>query len=306
MISIQYFLFFIICLYLYHCVAVDTESLQGKLIFGYQGWFQTNQCDQGWRHWAGDKQPNQDSVTFDLWPAVDEYPENSLSDDTDLHSKETGEKMKLYDSLEVTDVHFKWMQDYNIHGVALQRFLTEVSSDSDSLKRRDDMTLAVQSSSEKYDRAFFIEYDVSGADPNTWVDAILSDWEHLKDLGILSSPSYQRNENKPVVKVFGMGFTSFAGTPEQCLQVINELKKSNYFVGAVPTYWRTCDGDSQAGFEDVYASMEAISPWLVGRYGNQQDFENYFNGVAMSDLRLTSLRGQGFVPTVFPGFSWTN
>ena len=74
-----------------------------------------------------------------------------------------------------------------------------------------------------------------------------------------------------------MGFTSFEGTPDQCLRVIDTLKeKSYYFVGAVPTHWRTGDGDSQSGYDNVYAAMDVISPWLVGRYGNQEEFENYF------------------------------
>ena len=177
-------------------VAVDTDNLQGKIVFGYQGWFQTNLCAQGWRHWAGDTQPNADSVTFDLWPAIDEFPVESLSDDTDLHDKTTGETLKLYDAAKVTDVHFGWMQSYGIHGVALQRFLT------DDLTRMDEVMMAVKASAEKYQRAFFIEYDISGVNPDTWVDDLLSDWQHVNDMGVVVSPMYQKNEGKPVVKVY--------------------------------------------------------------------------------------------------------
>ena len=38
--------------------------------------------------------------------------------------------------------------------------------------------------------------------------------------------------------------------------------------------------------------MDVISPWLVGRYGNQEEFENYFKVVAMPDIQLTPSRSQ--------------
>ena len=90
------------------------------------------------------------------------------------------------------------------------------------------------------------------------------------------------------------------------MTVINTLKPNAYFVGAVPTHWRTGDGDSLPGYDEVYAAMQAISPWLVGRYGNQEEFNDLFNSVSLPDIELTASRSQGYVPIVFPGFSWTN
>ena len=54
------------------------------------------------------------------------------------------------------------------------------------------------------------------------------------------------------------------------------------------------------------AAMDTISPWLVGRYSNTDDFQALFNSVVLPDITLTSSRSQEYAPNVFPGFSWTN
>ena len=52
--------------------------------------------------------------------------------------------------------------------------------------------------------------------------------------------------------------------------------------------------------------MDTISPWLVGRFSNNKEFQQLFNKVLTEDVKVTSNRGQRYAPTVFPGFSWTN
>ena len=55
--------------------SADASTLQNKVIAGYQGWF-----DRGWRHWTTTGKPPADGghrgrsgLSFDTWPALDEY-----------------------------------------------------------------------------------------------------------------------------------------------------------------------------------------------------------------------------------------
>ena len=59
---------------------VDTSTLDGKVMTGYQGWFnaQDDGADLGWTHWARDKTKTfgPKNLTVDLWPEMSEYSEN--------------------------------------------------------------------------------------------------------------------------------------------------------------------------------------------------------------------------------------
>lgn len=65
-------------------------------------------------------------------------------------------------------------------------------------------------------------------------------------------------------------------------------------------------GDSRDGFSDVYASMNCISPWLVGRFNDNVSFDKMYKNVFIPDMELVQMRQQDYSPVVFPGFSWTN
>jgi hypothetical protein len=289
--------------------AANTSTLHQKIVFGYQGWFCTDKAanNLGWTHWSKGTPPSAMSANFDLFPDVSDYPVCALSNNTLLINKTTGNSMHLYDSLEVIDVHFSWMAEYGIHGVAVQRFVSQLAVPR-LRDRNDRVLLASMLAAERYSRAFFVEYDTSGADANTWSNIIQTDWEKLtKVLNVTSSPAYQREGNKPVLKVFGIGFLDRPGNHSDSLTLVNSLKaKGVIFIGSVPTFWRDGVGDSKSGYGRVYKAMDVISPWLVGRYSSTAKFDDLFYGVFLKDLRLTSSRQQGYAPTVFPGFSWTN
>lgn len=285
-----------------------SASLQNNILFGYQGWFATDEGGLGWIHWSNGSPPNENSVTFDLFPDISDFPQSILDPNVNLTSRIDGLPIPFYDALGAVDVHFSWMSRYGINGVVVQRFVSELTNPT-LLERRNKILEACQSSAEKYNKVFMIEYDISGADPNNWMNMVVSDWDYLANtLQITASRSYQHESGKPVVMLFGIGFTEHPGTPSEAMTLINTLqdKFGCYFVGGVPTYWRDGDSDSQPGFSDVYATMDTISPWLVGRFSSNREFQQLFNKVLVEDVKLTSSRGQRYAPTVFPGFSWTN
>jgi hypothetical protein len=72
------------------------------------------------------------------------------------------------------------------------------------------------------------------------------------------------------------------------------------FVGGVPTHWRESKGDSKPGYEQVYAAMDVLSPWLVGRYKDNAGFDSNMRNIFVADLNQTAQRGIGYAPVVFP------
>lgn len=69
-------------------------------------------------------------VEIDFIPDVSQYPANCLFN-TGL-TLPNGQPAQLYDSTcnGVIDLHFKWMQQYGIDGVIVQRFIQSVSDAS--------------------------------------------------------------------------------------------------------------------------------------------------------------------------------
>jgi hypothetical protein len=96
--------------------------------------------------------------------------------------------------------HFKWMQQYGTDGVLVQRF---VGSTADKRATEDVVLKNVIAGAEKYGRTFAIEYDISGGNPETFVQTPQDDWKHLVgDLKTTSSPSYQHQKGKPLLSVW--------------------------------------------------------------------------------------------------------
>lgn len=69
-------------------------------------------------------------VEVDFLPDVSQYPTNCLFPST--LTAPNGQPVQLYDNTceGVVDLHFKWMQQYGIDGVVVQRFLSHLSDAS--------------------------------------------------------------------------------------------------------------------------------------------------------------------------------
>ena len=114
------------------------------------------------------------------------------------------------------------MEEYGIDGVFVQRFVNELQNcDPErpgSCGPRDFkdavLTHALQNA-EKRNRVVTLMYDISGASEEKWVATILADWRHLiNDLKVLQSKAWLHHEDKPVLSVWGIGFTAHPGTPQ--------------------------------------------------------------------------------------------
>jgi hypothetical protein len=79
------------------------------------------------------------------------------------------------------------------------------------------------------------------------------------------------------------------------------------YVGGTPSRWSALTNDARAdpAWVEVYASMEVVQPWTVGRYGTL-DAADKWNEVLARDLKTAAANHQLCMPVVLPGFSWNN
>jgi hypothetical protein len=294
-----------------------SSGLDGKLIVGYQGWFgcpKDFEDNNAWQHWfVKDVRP--EYLTVDLLPSVREIKPEDLCD-TGLARSDGQGTIKLFSSQNpnVVGTHFRWMRDYGIAGAAAQRFISEMSRPEK--KRRSDHVLKnIRAAAEANDRVFFVTYDVSGANPGTVTDDIRRDWRHLtSELKLVESKAYLRDRGKPVLELWGFGVGDRPGAPAQVLALIEDLKNGRdglaavTVIGGVPSRWRTLTADSKTDplWAKVYRAYDVISPWTVGRFADEAGADAWLRDMVMPDLEETRKLGIGYMPVVFPGFSWYN
>ena len=290
---------------------VDASTMNRKLLMGYQGWFAApgdGSAKNSWVHWFGSNTPDAANAQFDFWPDTSELDADELFSTSMTYSN--GSPAKLYSAYKQKTVvrHFKWMQDNNLDGVFFQRFLSDLSGTS--LALRNQVATNVQVGAETYGRVFAIMYDISGYATNTLVSKLANDWLYLVNTQkVTNSSAYLRHKGKPVVAIWGFGFSGRLDTPEQAQQTIDWFKAAGCTVmGGLPTNWRTLTSDAQTNpaWSNVFRSFDVISPWSVGRYSSNGGADTFKNNYIVPDLADCTSHGIDYLPVIFPGFSWTN
>jgi hypothetical protein len=291
---------------------VDASTMTGKLLMGYQGWFGCpgdGSASSGWIHWFRSQNPVATDATVDFWPDVSELDPDELFPTSMTYSN--GAPAKLYSAYNAKTVlrHFKWMRDNHLDGVFLQRFSSGVS-DASTFARMNKVANNVRAGADAYRRVFAIMYDISGHPTNTLVSQLTNDWLYLVNtLQITNSSRYLRHNGKPVVAIWGFGFSGRQDTPQQAQDVINFFKSAGLTVmGGLPTYWRTLNNDAQSdpAWAAVFRSFDIISPWSVGRYGDIAGADNFRQNLIVPDMAEAAANGREYLPVIFPGFSWFN
>ena len=305
---------------------VDPGSIIGKVVCGYQAWF--NCTGDGspinhWSHWSPGNTPQagiapnpNPNLTFDAYPDVSIYNPASLFQ-TNFASQGNGNPSQLFSSFkqDVVDKHFQLMQANGIDGVAFQRFIWEVLVDPAYKANRDSAAVHVRKSAEAYQRMFYLVYDLSGlgnvpaASDQVRFDSIKGDWQNniIGNLNLTSSPMYAKQGGKPVVQIWGIGYNHIVGSAAIQLDLINWFKAQGcYVIIGVPTGWRTGTGASLPGWINTYKAGNMISPWSVGAYTDQASTDNFKTNFLTPDLSYCNTNGIAYQPVIFPGFSWSN
>ena len=289
------------------------NSCKGLVMAGYQGWFTADAdgAERGWHHYQknGKFEPGYSSI--DYWPDVSDYSK-TYPTKFEYTNGETAKTYSAYDQ-ESVDLHFKWMKEYGIDGVYMQRFVSEVKGEKG--KRHFNKVLAsALKASKKYGRAICIMYDLSGSN-SADMDFVAKDWEELQKTFSLfdtkKNPTFLRHNGRPLLAIWGVGFNdSRRYTTEDIQHLIEKVKgpdkKLSVLLG-VPYYWRTLSKDTENS-ETLHAlikSADVIMPWAVGRY-NASSYQTVSAANLSADIAWCKANKVDYIPLVFPVFSWGN
>lgn len=286
------------------------DSYKGLVMAGYQGWFNAegDGASRGFYHYTGKHGFRPGSASIDLWPDVSEY-EISYPTEFIMPNGEAGRVFSSEDSSTV-DTHFRWMEEYGLDGVFMQRFVCEIKNESG--KRHFDKVLShTMKAAKRHGRAIAIMYDLSGIqgeDCRIVNDDIAELAEKFGLFDRKANPSYLYHNGKPLVAVWGVGFNDGRRySLEDVSSVVTNLKESGFSVMlGVPTNWRTLDGDTEpdSRLHSLICDSDVIMPWFVGRY--DESAYDSFRNLIRKDIKWCKDREVDYAPLVYPGFSWKN
>jgi len=261
-----------------HSPVSQFPSYEGRVMCGYQGWFRApgDGSGEGWTHYSEHGRLAPSTLHPDFWPDVSEYQKTYP---TTLTNKD-GTAACVFSSWDqsTTDLHFYWMQQYGIDGVFIQRFYGGLRTRQARLRSRTVLEHAIKSS-QKYNRAIAIMYDLSGL-RNHGEDctAIIQDWKELVDELKITSQStnnYLYHRGKPLVAIWGLGFPDRGYNIRDIgiEKVIDFLKHDPQYGGCsvmlgVPTYFRDLDIDCNPDpyLHQLIESADIVMPWMVQQF----------------------------------------
>ncbi len=291
------------------CTLAAAGDWEGKVFCGYQGWFR---CEGdgggvGWRHYGGGEAPSVENTGIEIWPDVSELEQRY---ETEL-KHDDGSVAEVFSSMDAGTVrrHFQWMREYGIDGAFLQRFGTE-TRDKRMRATLDGVLENVHRASAAEGREWSLMYDASGLEPGQ-LDALRADLDHLLGTGRLdvSAANYVRYRGRPLLTTWGIGFNDRGTDFDEWKVWVRHLRERGFAVMlGVPYYWRTLDRDcvNDPRLHEVIAMADVVSPWAVGRFGTPADAARLGEEVVAKDLAWCREKRLGYLPVVFPGFSWHN
>jgi hypothetical protein len=277
---------------------------------GYQGWFQLPKDSIMY--------PDEKQIRIDMWPDVSEYQKTYP---TGLKLAD-GSVARFFNSSDAStvDLHFKWMKEYGLDGVFMQRFINMTKPRGPRSSTTAVLKPAFAAAS-KYERAIAVMYDLSGL-KGTGEDcsSIIEDWKYLVDsLKVTNqqgAKTYLHHNGKPLVTIWGVGFPdrSYNIRNIGLQRLIDFLKNDPIYGGCavmlgVPTFWRDLNADCNPDpyLHELIKQVDIVLPWMVQRFSPllHNDMDRY-RDVVLGDIKWCKENNIDYAPCVSPGFSWHN
>lgn len=296
-----------------HSTETLYPSYKGLVMAGYQGWFRAEGDGTSSKRYA---YGNDERSSIDMWPDVSEYQKTYETPFTLAN----GKRARFFSSHDQStiDLHFKWMKDYNIDGVFMQRFFGNARArDKDAL----DVLRFAFEAADKNKRAIALMYDLSGLKPNGEdCSALIEDWKYMVDsLKITNqrtNKTYLHHKGRPLVAIWGVGFPDRPYNIRNIgfERLVDFLRNDPVYGGCsvmigVPTAWRDLNADclNDPYLHELIKQCDIVLPWTVQRYSPllHNDMDRYRDNT-IADMKWCRENNIDYVPCVYPGFSWHN
>jgi hypothetical protein len=302
--------------------AENPKELGGRVMCGYQGWFRATGDGEGlgFHHYERRGKFEPGFCSIDLWPDLKEFGEDEKF--PTLFKHKDGRTAHVYSSIhpKTVDRHFRWMRDFEIDGVFVQRFATLAAKEHKSFRllRAENQKLQLcRDSANRHGRAYALMYDLSGLTDDDF-PRLAKDWKELRTRMQLGTDphdkAYLQLNGKPLVGIWGVGFNDDRKYSLGKMEWFIRLLKQNpewggmSIVLGVPYGWRTLDRDSVADphLHEILKLADVISPWSVGRYRDSKEVLRKVTIHQRADMDWCKSRNIDYLPVLFPGFSWRN
>ena len=285
---------------------VDAATLDLKVMFEYRGDFGCPGDEAGSKEWPGwfhgPAETGYAEVTY--LPDVSNLPDDELCR-TGMELPD-GSRAHIFSSANrrTVDRHFKWMASYGIDGVFLRRAVGE-PDERGMADFRNGLAESVMAGAEAHGRVFAIMYVLDRAA----LGDVVSDWAYVVDeLDLTGSDRYLHHDGRLVLGIDGSGLAQERTGPGDLLGLVSRLRTAAPGGGepalfvVVPAGWQSQEGGSWA---ELCRSVEYISPWGVGEFGNEDEAAEFGVTVLAPGAADADTAGVGYAPVVWPGLSGT-
>lgn len=279
----------------------------GKVVTGYQGWLSApgdGSAVNQWKH-----------TNLEAWPDVREYAttfpgcpfkQAGITQPGFTGNLGNGSPAGMYSawSDQTVNKHFEWMRQYGgIDCVALQRFGSELGNIP--LKDwKNGIAAKVRTAAETYGRKYYIMYDISGW--TNFQSEIKTDWTSLRT-GHVTSPAYAMEDGKPVVCVWGMGFSGRPGNAQSWQDVLAWFKAQGcYLIGGLTQGFHADAGSytdpatlAVTTNQQAYKTCDMVMVWTVGK-------STGFATLYGDGLNWCNANGKAYQADVYPGTAFYN
>lgn len=315
-----------------HGATSANTTINGKILCGYQGWFATptDGASQSYKHYSIDTQRlgqafEPGACSIDMWPDMREYEPGERYTSAFTNPDDT--KATIFSSYKqkTSMLHFRWMEEYCMDGVILQRFVTSIRSTGLLRNFNDTVLLHTVKAAKAYNKAVCIMYDMTSMKSSD-TTTVKNDWKRLVDTYKVTNGGdnqpYLYHKGKPVICLWGVGFddgrhdTITSPTTAYSMDAVRRLVR---FFKNDPDYggctvllgvnytWRTKTNKPYIDdfLNDIIKMSDIVNPWLVGRINTISNMTNFATQI-QGDLLWCNNNGVEYMPCAFPGFSWLN